>query len=514
MPVTQDFLDFLNTAKPSAAGADSVLLSEEELGISEDVIDEGIEERLVEEKPALTRGEELKQEAIELAEQAEEQEGFEKVKTTAKGVAKTIPAAGRRLFESSLEGFGDLGALIGTYTSGVDLTDEERAQILEEMEIEKQTPEAKESLSKKAEVALGAATLGVPAVGASKIPQIAPKTLETIRKVSPTAAKLVQGVRGAGTAGVAGIEAGGVFTIATEGELPSIRESGINAAIGVGAVGAGNLLKNVGGKVFKSAFAANTKEAELLQDFAVGRLKESPRTKAVTALEKGLIGTEKQIGIKAGKVGDKLGKEVTGFLNKSDEVITGDELLIPVLDEISSIPEGVRRNQLLKGFEAFIEANPNLLTGSISLKEAQALKRELAKHLPQKAFRGEEVGAALNEVKNKVSKNIRTLTYNKLAEEGAKQKYLDWSNLIQLEDLSKNVFKKKGFKAGPAELAGSIWNAVTTPIQTVGGKTIYEVGGVLIEGPAGAVKLSDILEQQGLIEKDIEDFVKESDIAK
>lgn len=459
-----------------------------EFGVSEE-IPKTREQLEPEPKPVLSKGEELKQEAISFAEQAEQAEGVEKAKLNAKGVLKTLQAATQILPEQLIEKFGDVISEIGIMTSGVSLTDEQKEETRRGIELEKETPEAKQKLSEKGEIIKSAALIGTPVPIAGALP-----------KATTLAGKVFKGA-------AIGAEAGAEFKILSEGEIPSLRETGINSAFGAALERTASLIKASGSKLFKSAFAATQKEADLLQDFMVGRVKREPRTRAVTALEKGLVGSEKRIGVLAGQEADKLKGVVTKALEDTKKVITKDELLLPVIDEISKITDGTRRKQLMKAVEAFIEANADL-PNDISLTDAQELKRQLAKFLPQKAFRGEEISGALNEIRNKLARNIRTLTYNKLKDQGIKNKYLDWGNLLQLEDLSKNVLKQKGFQGGSGGLVNALVNTVTTPIQTIGGRTLYQVGNQIIEGKSGAEKLSQIFQQQGIEEDDLEDFAK------
>ena len=91
----------------------------------------------VEAEQPMTRGQEMLSEFKTGLETVGDASFGERAKLAAKGIVGAVA----RTFEKTAEGFGDLGSLIGLAISGVDLNDEQKAQIFDDLEVQKKTQE-------------------------------------------------------------------------------------------------------------------------------------------------------------------------------------------------------------------------------------------------------------------------------------------------------------------------------------------------------------------------------------
>lgn len=241
-------------------------------------------------EPAKTKGQEFLTEAEAQFEEISELEGAEKAKATAKAIIKGVGGVSQRFFEKAAEGFGDFGAMVGLQYSGVNLTREQRYEILRDMDDADETPEGKEKIEKWGKVLNTAAAFAVPAgaIGA------APKG----------ASLLARAVAGA-KIGAAGTTA---FKVQTEGELPSIGEvalgAGLGGAIPIAGAGISKVATKLQRAVKPTVLQKAAKADKKIVDFAEDVL-EPKRTK------KQFIEAIKKTGTAEGKASLSAGKEAT-----------------------------------------------------------------------------------------------------------------------------------------------------------------------------------------------------------
>lgn len=286
----------------------------------------------------------------------------------------------------------------------------------------------------------------------------------------------------------------------------------------------GKATSNVGERAFKSAINLTVDEAEAVQANAIkkafiqkemknvakgsdefkalqGQLevakKYAPTTRADTALEKGIMGTEKMIGKQAGV--EKLGlwkNNIEPALKNSQDKITKDELFSRARQTVEAELEPGRKQALQDAYEALLEdykdfADTDLLT-------ANRIKTSLDKFTPTKIFKGKEVASEYKTLKADLASAIRTKTYESLKEANIKKAYRDYANLQELEKVGIRALTDAGFKGGFGGFWSTLYDAATTPIKTVGGQVLYRVGNKLeFIGDKGIKTLGEYLNKKG-----------------
>lgn len=339
------------------------------------------------------------------------------------------------------------------------------------------------------------------------------KILE-IQKQYPEAFKSLQDVVdiaslipvGAGAkAGIEGVE------LATKGALKGVEMTGKG-------------ISKTGEKVFKSAIDYTVDEAQLVQDNIIkqGFLKKeiskvakgsdeykslqeqldlakkyTPITRSDTALEKGLIGTQKMLGKQSGV--EKLGlwkNNIEPALKNAKDKITKDELFARAKQTVESELEPGRKQALQDAYEALELdykdfADTDLLT-------ANKIKTSLDKFTPTKIFKGKEVASEYKTLKADLAKAIREKTYNTLKDVNIKKAYRDYANLQELEKIGIKALTESGLKGGFGTFWSTMYDMAATPIKTVGGQVLYRVGNKLeFIGDKGIKTLGDYIKKKG-----------------
>ena len=319
--------------------------------------------------PAQTRGErQLSEAGTQLSESispetiraaeatpALSKERFSAAGDVIKAGVKGIGGAISRTAEKATEGFGDLASIIGVATAGVDLDDEQKAQIFEDLEIEKATKEYKALLSKKADQLKLVGSFGIPT---SRALQAGAKASTLVKT---------------GLGALAGAEAVTLDRIATEGELPSKGELATGAAFGavipsgVKALARGKevLGKTVPAQLLKSALKLTPTQKTKLTQLTVGgddiqalaQRGASPEQIAAAQsegnvfdwlVEKGYKGEPKDIGIQLAVDSANARKVKKGILSKvtgkfRDE--TGTSAPSQILADLVEVFTGSRGNE-------------------------------------------------------------------------------------------------------------------------------------------------------------------------
>jgi hypothetical protein len=276
---------------------------------------------------------------------------------------------------------------------------------------------------------------------------------------------------------------------------------------------AGKRLKEAGVSVGETVLPTTAKEAELMQKFEAGQLPFKPRTVGETAIERGVTGTQTKIGTKAVKTGVEIfEKEVNPALEASKEIITKKELFSPLEEKVAKTVEPGRKAELSDALEAIKEEYASPEFDNIGLPKAQKIKSGLDEFTPQKSFRGKEIGSAYNQLRNDMADVIRRLTYDKLKDINIKNKYIDYSNLKELEKLGIKARTQKGgaFKpGGTGTLIRDLWDMVTIPAGTIGGRLLYKVGEFLeLQSNKPVKTVGEYIKSQGVSKKEFEQQLK------
>jgi hypothetical protein len=301
-------------------------------------------------------------------------------------------------------------------------------------------------------------------------------------------------------------------------------EAGLETAV-KGATKTGALTKDLGEKVYKSAFDLTADEARMVQGnkINIGFLEkelakvpkgseeakslikqiekaktQAPIVRADTALEKGITGTEKGIGLKSGVEKLDLWKNtVEPALKSSDTKITKDELFAKARETVAKEAEPTRRKGLQDALEALEEDYKDFV--DTDLLKANEIKTSLANFTPSKIFKGQEVASGVKTLQADLASAIREKTYSALKDKNIRKAYIDYGNLKQLEKVGIKALTEGGTKGGFGGFWTTVYDRALTPVKTIGGKVLYRVGDKLeFTGQKGLKTLRDYLNTQGV----------------
>lgn len=231
-----------------------------------------------------------------------------------------------------------------------------------------------------------------------------------------------------------------------------------------------------------------------IQNTLSGESKNKPVTEANTAARYGLMGTEQEIGVQAGRYMKKVWNEkIAPNLAKSKGTLDMKKFFDAVGKKIlKDTPELTRRADLIEGLEALKDQYKNV--SKVKLTKLQEYKEGWTKTLPESTFKGKPIASSLKEVKKVASDIARDFIY-KNADENIKQDYIDYGNLKSI--------REAGIKSGlgdPAKksITRGVWQFVmdkaVTPVATSMGKILYRTGeGLEFVGESGAKKVGDIV---------------------
>lgn len=221
------------------------------------------------------------------------------------------------------------------------------------------------------------------------------------------------------------------------------------------------------------------------------KLSGKPITNAETAIRQNLFGTETMIGVKAKRAADNIWKNVISPGLETSKVKVNMRGLIKELgDEINSIPELGRRNELKQALAAF--ADDYKKVGDISLSKLQQYKEGWAKFLPDKVYRGKPIGSSFREIQNGAASIARNKIYKALGDEG-KAAYFDYGNLKNLQELGQKSMTGAKLKGGAGSFVSGLYDKVITPIATTAGLSLYKIGeGLEFVGRPGAKIIGDL----------------------
>ena len=220
---------------------------------------------------------------------------------------------------------------------------------------------------------------------------------------------------------------------------------------------------------------------------------KEPITEAMTGLTRGLVGTERQMGVQAVRAQNKLWNNIISPTLKSSPLKVDMKVFFKTLGKQIFKEEAdlTRRNALLKALDAM--KNDYIKVGKVSLSKLQDYKSGWAKFLPQKAFQGEDIAGAFKEVQNLAAKNARQIIYENLGGD-LKKAYIDYGNLESIAKLGRQVEDQLRAKGMSKQAWEFILDTAITPITTTAGQILYRTGsGLEFLGEQGAKTVGDLL---------------------
>lgn len=321
----------------------------------------------------------------------------------------------------------------------------------------------------------------------------------------PESAKDIQNIFDIATMGIGGVVEKPVVSAALK-----TAGKGLEVAGGVTA-GAGGLTKATGKAVAESAIRPTAQEAEkilsyeaknTLKDRMVAAIKGevipgAPTTRGSTAFEQGIMGTERMIGTQAKRAESPLWKNtIAPALKESKEVLTKDELFKPIAERIAKTSDQIKK----QGYEDALAALKDAYKGvdNWTLEQAQSLKEDLAKFIPEKVYKGKPIASELTTLQADMAGAIRDKIYNSLKDKNIKNAYITYGNLKNLEKVGVKAITDGGKLGGFGTFWTSIYDSAVTPIKTVGGQVVYRVGDKLeFVGNKGIKTFGEYLKSKG-----------------
>jgi hypothetical protein len=305
-------------------------------------------------------------------------------------------------------------------------------------------------------------------------------------------------------AGVAGGVAGGmtlkpaVKTVATnvaKSAKPAIAGTGrVLKATGEGSYGVTTTLGEGTARAMQTYKESTPNLATRIKNTVSGETKGKPITEANTAARYGLMGTEQEIGVQAGRYMQQTWKDIVQpALKQSKGTLDMRKFFDAVEQKIrKDTPELTRRNDLLQGVEAMRSEYGKV--NKVKLEKLNEYKSGWASTLPEATWKGKPIAAALKEVKKVASDISRDFIHKNISPE-ARQGFIDYGNLKSI--------REAGIKSGVGDLAKKsisrgawqfVMDKAVTPVATALGKILYRTGeGLEFIGESGAKTVGDIV---------------------
>lgn len=253
--------------------------------------------------------------------------------------------------------------------------------------------------------------------------------------------------------------------------------------------------------LYKTAVKPNVDEASQIIK-ATAKWTAQPVTRAETAFKYGLVGREKDIGVQGVREANKIfTKTIEPALKKSKAVHNVDDLFSQVQTQIAGEKSALRKQELMEGLKVLKAEFKKTGKTKFTTADLQAEKSMLDKFTQSKIFKGKEVAQGYNQVKNTLANVMRNQVREDLAKTGvknAKELYRDYSNLAELEKIGIKWITEWGLRGGTGTFLSTIYDALATPIKTVGGKTLYKVWEWLqFTWPAWITSIKDLAKKAG-----------------
>lgn len=265
----------------------------------------------------------------------------------------------------------------------------------------------------------------------------------------------------------------------------SAKEGAKNALISEAILGAAGPIAQLGKGLYKTlAIPTSATEASRLQNFrattplptrvgqAITGRSTAPITADETAFSKGLWGTESMIGVQAKRAQKEVWDKVVAPALKNNKTQVQLSSFFDDAEKaiVKSTPDLTRQKSLLNALGAIRE--DYAAKGSVNLEELQNLKASWAQWVPEKAYRGENIAPAINEVRNVLAGKARATIEASIADPAVKRAYLDYGNLLGLTKYGQRAMTGAKLKGGAGSFVSGVKDAVVTPAATSAGLLI------------------------------------------
>lgn len=251
---------------------------------------------------------------------------------------------------------------------------------------------------------------------------------------------------------------------------------------------AGRALSTAGRVTTRAGIGLSAKEAPLMQVYKAratipqrilaalkGENLGRPLTNAETTLRQNLFGTESAIGVKAKRAAGNLWNEIIGpALKSSPQKIEMGGFIDEIAKQVDGITDISRKRELTEALGAFRDDFGKV--GEIGMEKLQEFKKGWAKFLPEKTYRGKPIASSFREIQNMAASLARNKIYKALNSIEGKAAYLDYGNLINLQEMGQKAMTGQKLKGGAGSFISGIYDKVVTPIATTAGLTLYRTG--------------------------------------
>ena len=308
---------------------------------------------------------------------------------------------------------------------------------------------------------------------------------------------------------VAGIEGG----IKTAQSVPNV-VSNVAQKVKPAIASTGRVLKESGREAYSTTITPQetTSRAMMVYDakqpnlvnrvrnFLKGKeVGNKPITEADTAARYGLVGTEYRLGVQAKQVAQQIWDDIVSpRLNKVKGKIRMKSFLGEIEKDINRTPDLTRRGVLREALDVIKEDYKKV--GGFSLSKLQNYKEGWAEFVPEGAYKGKPIGAAVKEVHSLMADRARQLIY-KYAGADIKQAYIDYGNLKSIEKAGlKSTIGEPSAKSFSRNIWEFVMNKAVTPVATMAGKVLYRTGeGLEFIGDPGAKTVGEVVNRNLII---------------
>lgn len=203
-------------------------------------------------------------------------------------------------------------------------------------------------------------------------------------------------------------------------------------------------------------------------------LNMSPETLADVVIKYGLAGLARpNIGSRARRISSRLWKnQVEPVLGGIKEKVSKNEIFDVVRKEILKKADISQRKSLLNAMDAFADDFKHI--SSYSYKTLNKVKSEMAKRLPAKVWKGQDIAGDINNVRRMFSNEARKIIRAKLPRE-IKDIFDDYGSLLEIAERGAKALTR-GFDAGILGVTSEAIRVGATPIATIGGVGISKAG--------------------------------------
>jgi len=291
----------------------------------------------------------------------------------------------------------------------------------------------------------------------------------------------------------AGYAAGGAAT----GKLLSMLPKGLKK-VGVKTTGIGMESSMATRKAIIDYQATKPTLIQRVANFFTGKkvpIGPRPMTEAETVARLLTPGTEHQLGVNAKRVQANLFNRVISpslkaTKDKVDMKVFFNEL---TKDVVKSNPDLARRNVLLKALKSFKDNYSHV--SKVGYEKLQNYKSNWARFIPEKAYRGEPITGALNEVRKIASDKARGMIYDKLGPVVGRA-YLDYGNLITIYEEAYKTQRPIDRMFFSRAIWENLMDKVVTPVTSTSGKVLYKTGeGLEFVGEKGMKNVGEVINQ-------------------